>query len=160
MDTSTQQILVITAWVVMTVLAAFTVRLRFYTRCIILRILGPEDWLILVAMVCNRLGSTAPEAMLNLSTFRCCQWEPAWASSAVSKRPDRALPTSGSKLTSSRNLLWPGTTHIWTASPENMKKWGMVWQFSTTLRPLLLYPDALTPLPWYRNGSTASFSTP
>ena len=39
------------AWVVMTTMAVFTVCLRFYTRCVIRRVLGPDDWLILVAVV-------------------------------------------------------------------------------------------------------------
>jgi hypothetical protein len=47
----TQQVPLITIWVVMTVLAAVTVGMRFYTRRLILHILGPEDWLILVSMV-------------------------------------------------------------------------------------------------------------
>ena len=42
---------IIAAWVVMIVLAAFTVSLRFYTRRFILTVLALEDWLILVAMV-------------------------------------------------------------------------------------------------------------
>jgi len=42
---------IIAAWVVMIVLAAFTVSLRFYTRRFILTVLALEDWLIFVAMV-------------------------------------------------------------------------------------------------------------
>ena len=51
MDSSTQESPIIAIWVVMTMLAAITAGLRFYTRQSILRILGMEDWLILVAMV-------------------------------------------------------------------------------------------------------------
>lgn len=59
MDTSNLQTPIITVWVIMTVLATFTVGLRFYTRRLILCILGPEDWLILVSMVCSQ-PSTFP----------------------------------------------------------------------------------------------------
>ncbi|KAK3896661.1 hypothetical protein C8A05DRAFT_20412 [Staphylotrichum tortipilum] len=51
LDTSTQQSPIIALWVIMTTLAAVTVCMRFYTRRLILHILGPEDWLIAVAMV-------------------------------------------------------------------------------------------------------------
>ena len=54
LDTSTKQTGIITAWVVMTVFAAITVGLRFYTRRLIIHVLGIEDWLILAAMVCCR----------------------------------------------------------------------------------------------------------
>ncbi len=63
MDTSNLQTPIITAWVVMTALATVTVCMRFYTRRMILHILGVEDWLILVAMVCSRpafAGSKSP----------------------------------------------------------------------------------------------------
>jgi len=53
LDNSNQQTAIITAWVVVTVLATVTVGLRFYTRRIILHIWGPEDWLIFISMVCN-----------------------------------------------------------------------------------------------------------
>jgi hypothetical protein len=33
-------------------IAAFFVSLRFYTRGIIIRVLGPSDWSILLALVC------------------------------------------------------------------------------------------------------------
>ncbi len=56
MDTSNLQVPIITVWVVMTSLATITVCMRFYTRRMILHILGVEDWLILVAMVCTRLA--------------------------------------------------------------------------------------------------------
>ncbi len=42
---------IIAAWVIMTVLAGVTVAMRFYTRRLILHILGPDDWMILVSMV-------------------------------------------------------------------------------------------------------------
>jgi hypothetical protein len=42
---------IIAAWVVMMTFASITVALRFYTRRFILRVLGIEDWLILVALV-------------------------------------------------------------------------------------------------------------
>jgi hypothetical protein len=42
---------IIAAWVVMTTMAVITVCLRLYTRCVIRRVLGPDDWLILVAVV-------------------------------------------------------------------------------------------------------------
>lgn len=51
LDTSTQTTGVIAAWVIMTVVAGVTVGLRFYTRRVIIRVLGVEDWMILVAMV-------------------------------------------------------------------------------------------------------------
>jgi len=51
LDASTQTAGVIAAWVIMTVVAGVTVGLRFYTRRVIIRVLGVEDWLILVAMV-------------------------------------------------------------------------------------------------------------
>lgn len=60
MDTSNQQTAIITAWVVMTVLAAVTVSMRFYTRRLILHILGPEDWLILISMVRGSPSLAAP----------------------------------------------------------------------------------------------------
>ncbi len=44
---------IIAAWVIMTVLAGVTVAMRFYTRRLILHILGPDDWMILVSMVCT-----------------------------------------------------------------------------------------------------------
>lgn len=54
MGTSNLQTPIITVWVVMTVLAAVTVCLRFYTRHSVLHFLGVDDWLILIAMVCSR----------------------------------------------------------------------------------------------------------
>lgn len=56
MPTSNLQTSIIAAWVVMTVLAATTVCMRFYTRRLILHILGVEDWLILASMVRSRRG--------------------------------------------------------------------------------------------------------
>ncbi len=50
-DISNQQAPVITTWIIMTALAAVAVSMRFYTRRLILHILGPEDWLILAAVV-------------------------------------------------------------------------------------------------------------
>ena len=47
----TLQAPIVAAWVIMTTLAVFTVGLRLYTRCAILRVIGPEDWLILMAVV-------------------------------------------------------------------------------------------------------------
>lgn len=111
MDTSNQQTAIITVWVVMTVLAAITVGMRFYTRRLILHILGPEDWLILIAMVCSCRGSAAPVSLLNAPSFRSSLLEHVWASSAVNSQLARAPPTVGSELTPNRNLLWPGTAH-------------------------------------------------
>ena len=48
----TLQAPIVAAWVIMTTAAVVTVCLRFYTRCFVLRVTGPEDWLILVAVVC------------------------------------------------------------------------------------------------------------
>ncbi len=50
-DISNQQASVITTWIIMTALAAVAVSMRFYTRRLILHILGLEDWLILAAVV-------------------------------------------------------------------------------------------------------------
>jgi len=61
MATSNRPTGIIIAWVVMTALAGVTVALRFYTRRFILRILGPEDWLILVSLVCGPPPFAAPE---------------------------------------------------------------------------------------------------
>lgn len=83
MDTPTQQTAIITAWVVMTVLAAVTVGMRFYTRRLILHILGPEDWLIFISMV-RGISSLAGADSLLIFLLRCCQLEPASVSSAVS----------------------------------------------------------------------------
>jgi len=47
----TLQAHIIAAWVVMTTMAVITVGLRLYTRCVIRPVLGPDDWLILVAVV-------------------------------------------------------------------------------------------------------------
>ena len=56
LPTSNLQTPIIAAWVVMTGLAAITVGMRFYTRRLILHIIGVEDWLILASMVRSRLG--------------------------------------------------------------------------------------------------------
>ena len=65
-DTSNNQVPIITAWVIMTVLAGVTVAMRFYTRRLILHILGPEDWLILFSMVCSRPASARFESPLTV----------------------------------------------------------------------------------------------
>ncbi len=62
MDSSNNQAPIIAIWVTMTVLASVTVGMRFYTRRLILRILGPEDWLILISMVCPRLCVFPPDS--------------------------------------------------------------------------------------------------
>jgi len=50
-DSSTLETPIIAAWSIMMFFAAITVGLRFYTRHLIIRVLGVEDWLILAAMV-------------------------------------------------------------------------------------------------------------
>ena len=50
-DTSSRQGSIITAFVLMFTMATIVVCLRFYTRRMILRIFGIEDWLIMVALV-------------------------------------------------------------------------------------------------------------
>jgi hypothetical protein len=47
---------VIAASVVMLSLSTITVTLRFYTRKVLLSILGADDWLILAALVCAASG--------------------------------------------------------------------------------------------------------
>ncbi|KAK0642033.1 hypothetical protein B0T16DRAFT_335240 [Cercophora newfieldiana] len=51
LDTSTLSTNVIVAWSIMMSFAAVTVGLRFYTRRLIIHVLGIEDWLILAAMI-------------------------------------------------------------------------------------------------------------
>lgn len=41
------------ASVVFTALAALVVMLKLFTRVLILRVAGTDDWLILIAMVCS-----------------------------------------------------------------------------------------------------------
>jgi hypothetical protein len=50
-DTSTQQGGIIAAWIIMFSLATITVGLRFYTRVAVIHAMGPEDWIIAVALV-------------------------------------------------------------------------------------------------------------
>lgn len=59
-DTSTRQAPIVAVWVVTTVLAGSAVGMRFYTRRVILHVLGAEDWLILISMVRSRPNPARP----------------------------------------------------------------------------------------------------
>jgi hypothetical protein len=62
----------------MTVLATITVCMRFYTRRLILSILGPEDWLILISMVyilLSRQPFLGHQATANSLFTGPCPWD-------------------------------------------------------------------------------------
>jgi len=96
-STYSQSSNIIAAWVVMMVLAAFTVSLRFYTRRFILRALALEDWLILVAMVLYiPWASPPPNCETRFADFclsrRSSPLAPASALSVVSTLPQSHRP--------------------------------------------------------------------
>ena len=125
MDTSNLKTSIIAAWVVMTVLAFVTVCMRFYTRRLILHIIGVEDWLILIAMVCScpAFADPSPRLLLTLSSSRFCPLQHARALSVVSA--ETRCPTR--VLSSPRTETFFGTgQHIWTVTPEMIMQWKLV----------------------------------
>lgn len=130
LDASTQVTEVIVAWVIMTVVASFTVCLRFYTRRYIIAVLGAEDWLILGAMVSR---SQHPEwnFAYRLSS-RSFPSAPVSVSSAVSAPP--VLAVHDQELTRKyRNISRIGTSHL----DQNAGADTAVWQGAMVLLPVL-----------------------
>ncbi len=152
LDTSSQEAPIITLWVIMTTLAAVTVCMRFYTRRLILRILGPEDWLIVAAMV---LAIGACVGFIR----RECRQPPATL----------VLPRPESDPSSHVETQFGLGHHIWTLTPDKSKQWGIVSSLhmlpnhhacgSALHAHDVVVPGADNPTPC-RNNSTASSSTP
>lgn len=57
--TQSRQVNIIVCAVMTLLVAATAVGLRFYTRSRIIYVLGPEDWMILVALILSAANSTA-----------------------------------------------------------------------------------------------------
>ena len=112
MDTSDLKTSIIAAWVVMTVLAFVTVCMRFYTRRLILHIIGVEDWLILIAMVCSCPAFADPSPRLPADFVVVQVLSIATCAGFIRRECRDTLSNPSSKLTSNRNFLWHGATHM------------------------------------------------
>ncbi len=113
-DISNQQASVITTWIIMTALAAVAVSMRFYTRRLILHILGPEDWLILAALV------FAFGACVGFVRRECS--------------PCHVLCLTSNTHLNPETFFGMGQ-HVGTLTPEMSKQWQMVRHSQRARRP-------------------------
>ena len=91
-DTSSRHVNVIVVWVIWTTLAVTIVGLRFYTRRLIVRVFGIEDWLILISVV--RIPALSSGAWPLLTPIRCSFWRPPRAPASFIVRSNNRFPSS------------------------------------------------------------------